>query len=87
MELNPLYPNIIAIAAMVAGLLVGGWWVVSLYWLHSRREEKELPEIELPGHIHEVFFGVPPAMIIFLVFIGVSLISYVLYIWLAGVRY
>jgi len=87
MELNPLYPNIIAIAAMIAGLLVGGWWVVSLYWLHSRKEEKELEEIELPGHIHESMSGVPPALIIFLIFIGVSLISYVLYTWLAGVRY
>jgi hypothetical protein len=87
MELNPLYPNIIAVVAMVAGLAVGAWWVISLYWLHSRKDEKELPEIELPGHIHEVFGSVPPAIVIFIVFIGISLISYVLYIWLAGVRY
>jgi hypothetical protein len=87
MELNPLYMNVIAITATVAGLLTGGWWVVSLYWLHSRKEEKELPEVELPGQVHEAFSRVPPAMIIFLVFIGVSLVAYVLYIWLAGVRY
>jgi hypothetical protein len=87
MELNPLYWNIIAVVAMVAGLLIGCWWVISLYWVHSRKEEKELPELELPGHIHESFSGIPPAMVILLLFIAISLIVYVAYAWLAGVRY
>lgn len=87
MELNPLFVNIIAWAAMVSGLAAAAWYVIGLYWVHTRRQEKELPEVELPANLHEVFTGVPPVLVIFFIFIGVSLIAYVLYIWLGGLNY
>jgi hypothetical protein len=55
--------------------------------VHSRKVEEELPEIELPAHLHEVFTGVPAALIIFYAFIAASLVVYVLYIWLGGITY
>lgn len=87
MELNPLLVNIMAAVAIVFGLGLTAWWIVGLYWIHSRKEEKELPEVELPAHIHEVFTGVPPVLIIFYIITAVSLIGYVFYIWIGGLSY
>lgn len=87
MELNPLFVNLVAAAAIVVGLAIAAWWIIGLYWMHTRRSEKELPEVELPANLHEVFTGVPPVLIIFFIFIGLSLVLYVLYIWLGGINY
>jgi len=87
MELNPLTSNLLAIAAMVAGLLIAGWWVIGLYSVRGRKQEKEPPEADLPGRQHEVVSGVPLVLIIFYTFIGISLVGYVLYIWLGGISY
>lgn len=88
MELvSPSFMTGIVIAAMVGGFAIGIWWIISLYGVHSRKSEKELPEVELPGHIHEVMSGIPVAVAIFYAFILVSLIVYVLYIWLGGLTY
>ncbi|MDO8588178.1 MAG: hypothetical protein Q7T82_14215 [Armatimonadota bacterium] len=87
MELNPIYVNIVATIAIAAGLILAGWWIAGLYWVHSRKEEKELPEVELPANLHEVFTGVPPVLVMFYLFITISAIAYVLYIWLSGVTY
>jgi hypothetical protein len=86
-ELNPLFVNIIAVIAMITGLSIAAWWLIGLYWIHSRKHEQELPEIELPANLHEVFTGVPPVLIVFYAFIALSLVSYVLYIWLGGITY
>lgn len=87
MELNPLLANLMAVVAAIAGAALAVWWVVGLYWYRSRAEEKEMPEIELPGNLHEVFVGVPAVVIVFLVFTAISLVAYVLYIWLGGISY
>lgn len=87
MELFTTLVNLIAWAAIAVGLLIGAWYVIGLYWVHGRREEGELPEISLPGHIHEVFTGIPAALVIFYIFIAISSISYVAYIWLRGISY
>lgn len=87
MELFSLFVNLIAISAIIAGLAIGAWWVIGLYFVHSRKEEKELPEIELPAKLHEVFTGIPSVLILFYAFIALSLILYVLYIWLGGLVY
>lgn len=82
-----LFVNIMAVIAIAVGIAIGGWWVMGLYAVHSRKEEKELPEVELPSHLHEVISGIPPVMIFFYAFIAISLIVYVLYIWLGGFNY
>jgi len=87
MELSPVLVNTIAIIAMAAGLAAAAWWLIGLYWLHSRREEKELPEVELPSNLHEVFTGIPPVLIIFYSFIALSLLVYVAYISIGGITY
>ncbi len=88
MELvSPLLTNLLALTAIVGGLAFGIWFIIGLYWLHSREKEEELPEADLPGHLHEVFTGSPPVITIFIIFIGLSLIAYVLYIWLGGISY
>ena len=87
MELNPLLPNIIASAAIILGIALATWWVIGLYWVHTRRQEEELPEVDLPGDLHEVIPGVPVVMTIFYVFIALSLVLYVIYIWLGGMTY
>ncbi len=87
MELYPLLVNIIAIAAIVAGIAVAVWWVIALFWMHSRKEEAELPELEVPTGIKEVISGVPMALIIFFTFVGLTMICYVLAVWLGGVTY
>jgi hypothetical protein len=87
MELFPLYVNIIAVVAIVTGVALAAWWVVSLYSVRSRQEEADLQEIDLPGHIHETLSGVPSALIAFYVMIGVVMILYVLYILFGGITY
>lgn len=87
LELYPLFVNWIAIAAIISGLALAGWWVVGLYGVHTRKEEKEFPEVELPAHLHEVVSGIPPFLIVFYALTGVILIAYVLYIWLGGLNY
>lgn len=87
MELSTTLMNLILTLAILLGLAIGGWYVIGLYWVHSRKEEKELPEVELPGHIHEVFTGVPPVLGIFYAFIAIFGVAYVVYIWLGGLSY
>ena len=87
MELYPLFVNFIVAAAVIAGISFAIWWIIGLYWVYSRREERELPEIELPANLHEVFTGIPPVLIAFIIFIFASLILYVAYIWLGGITY
>ncbi|MDO8683403.1 MAG: hypothetical protein Q7N50_07980 [Armatimonadota bacterium] len=88
MDYFPLLANLLAVIAIVTGLAIGAWWIIGLYSLHTRREEKELPEVELPANLHEVFTGIPAVLWIFYAFIAISSIAYVLYIWLVrGVSY
>ena len=87
MELIPLFVNVLALVAMAFGLAIAAWFVVGLFWVHSRREEQELPEVELPGNVHEVFAAVPPVLVAFFLFIALSAVAYVLYIWLGGITY
>jgi hypothetical protein len=88
MELtNPLLMNILAITAMVSGLLIAAWYIVGLYWVFDRKVEEELPEVELPGHIHEVFTGTPPVLILFYVFMVIAMALYVTYIWAGGISF
>lgn len=87
MELNPLLSNIIVVLAIITGLAVGIWWIISLYFMHTRKSEDDLPEVELPGDLHEVVAGIPAALVVFYAFILVSLVGYVVYIWLGGITY
>ena len=87
MELNPLLVNVLAYVAMAAGLALAGWWAVSLHGVRSRTQQEELPEAELPGHLHEVDLGVAPGLVIFYVFMFVFIVGYVLFIWLGGIGY
>lgn len=87
MELSWPLMAFIATIAIIAGIALGAWYVIGLYWLHSRKEEKELQDIELPANLHEVFTGVPPVLIIFYIFMFVFSIAYVIYIWLGGLSY
>lgn len=85
--LNPKFANLIAIAAIVLGLILAGWWVTALYGMRTRDEEDKLPQTAFPADIHEGSAGVPPALRAFYIFIALSLIGYVLYIWLGGISY
>ena len=83
----PKLVNIIAVLAMVVGLAFAGWWAVGLFSVHNRKREAELPEMEAPDGIREKFTGVPAVLIIFLTFIGITMVSYVASVWLTGVSY
>lgn len=88
MELaNPLLMNLLALAAIVSGVFVAAWFIIALHWIHSRKVEDEMPEVDLPGHLHEVLAGVPPAIVLFLIFVAVSMVLYVVYIWAGGISY
>ena len=87
MELSKPLMNLIVWLTVIAGLAIGAWYLIGLYWMHSRREEKELTEVDLPGDLHEVFSGVPPAMTIAYVFVFIFGIAYVIYIWQGGITY
>ncbi|HEX2951428.1 MAG TPA: hypothetical protein VHV83_17935 [Armatimonadota bacterium] len=88
MELvSPSLVNIIALLAISTGLVVTAWWVIALYGVHSRKDEKELPEIDLPAHLHEILSGIPPALMAFYIFTGITLVAYVISVWVAGVSY
>jgi len=88
MELvSPLLINLLAVVAILSGLALAAWWVVGLYWMHSRRQEEDLPKVELPDRLHEVFAGTPPVLVIFYIFTAISMGVYVLYIWLGGISY
>jgi hypothetical protein len=87
MELDPVFVNIIAIIAIIGGLAITGWWVFAQFNAHSRKKEEGLPEIKLPADLREVITGVPLALTVFYIFVFVTMIIYVLYIWLGGVTY
>lgn len=76
-----------AVAAIVAGLAFAASWIISLYFVRTRKEEDELAEVELPGHLHEVMAGIPTTLVVFFSFILVSLVIYLLYVWLRGITY
>lgn len=79
--------NIIAVLGVVIGLVFAGWWAVGLFAIHSRKQESELPEMQAPDGLTEKFTGVPPVLVIFLIFTGISMVAYVLSVWLTGVTY
>jgi hypothetical protein len=87
MEFFPLIVNSLAIAAVTVGILLGSWWIIGLYWVRNRSGEDDLTEESLPGDYHEESTGVPPVLTIFYIFIGVSLIVYVIYTALRGISY
>lgn len=87
MDFFPLLANLLAVAAILGGLALGAWWIIGLYWVHSRKQEEELPEVELPERLREIFTGIPAVLVIFYIFIGVSMLGYVVYVWLGGIRY
>jgi len=88
MELvSPAYVNIMAVLAIVSGLVLSIWWVVATYWMHSREQEAKLRQIRLPAELSEVISGTPPALVIFYIFIAVSLVGYIIFVWLGGVTY
>ncbi len=77
----------IVVLAILAGIAISVWWLVAVFWVHSREKEKELDHIELPDEITEVLTGIPPALWIFYVFIAITMLGYVLGIWLSGATY
>lgn len=83
MELNPLFVNLIATAAMLGGIALAGWLLIAVFAVRIRREE------EANGSVgsHENFLKVPSALVIFYVFMAIFGVGYVLYIWLGGVSY
>jgi len=88
MELvSPMLLNIILGLAIITGLAISIWWVISLYWLRGRDEESESTQISLPGGIKEEQAKVPPSLIVFYVFIAVTMIGYIIYAWLGGITY
>lgn len=78
---------IIALIAIVGGILFAGYWLMGLYAIHSRKVEQELPEVELPSHLHEVFTGLPWFIVLFIVGIGICMVAYVISVWAYGVSY
>jgi len=88
MELvSPLLVNVIAVAAIIFGLILAAWFYISLYWMHSREVEEKLIDVSFPAELHEKLTGIPPTLVIFYAFIMLSLVVYVLYIWLGGISY
>lgn len=79
--------NIIAILAIAAGLLFAGWWAIGLLSVRTREQERERPEIDAPDGLREKLNGIPPVLMIFLIFTGVTMVAYILVTWLAGVSY
>lgn len=76
-----------ALAAIIAGIAMTAWWVIGLYWIHSREVEEELPKVGFVQGIQEVLTGAPLALMIFFAFMFLSMVGYVLYIWQGGISY
>ncbi|MCE5199994.1 MAG: hypothetical protein ABFD54_08445 [Armatimonadota bacterium] len=87
MELIIGLVNTIAVLAIIAGLALAGWWHIGLHWVHTRRQEEELPEVSLPANLHERFTGIPAVLVIFYIWCGLWMFGYILYTWLGGVTY
>jgi hypothetical protein len=79
--------NLIAVLAMIAGLAFAAWWTVGLLTARTRKQEAELPEMDAPDGLKEKITGVPPVLVVFLAFVGVTMVVYVLWVWLTGVTY
>lgn len=87
MELFAVIPNVIVYVTMFASLIFAIWWLISLYRIHTREAESKLPRIDLPADLKEIETGIPLSLVLFFAFIGVSMVSYILYAWLGGVTY
>jgi|GEM_PF-1759724 len=83
----PFLVYIIAILAIVSGLGLVIWWIIGLYWMHSRGKEHELQEVTVPANIKEKFTGIPLVLIILMIFTGITMVTYVLTVWQTGVSY
>ena len=79
--------NIIAYLAIATGILVGLWWIITVYAVHTRAKEHDLVHIDMPANLHEVETGIPPALIILFVFFAIAMVAYVLSVWAFGVTY
>ena len=79
--------NIIAVLGIIIGLVFAGWWTVGLFSIRTREQEQEGPEIDAPDGLREKLNGVPPVLTIFIIFTAVTMVSYILAIWLTGVSY
>lgn len=83
----PGLTNIIAWLGIAIGLVFSGWWAVGLFSIRTREQERERPEIEAPARLREKLNGVPPVLVIFIAFTAVTMISYIIAVWLTGVTY
>ena len=83
----PGLTTIIAVLAMLVGVAFSGWWAIGLLRIRSREEEHKGLEIEAPAGLREKLNGVPPVLIIFIVFVVVAMIGYILAVWLTEVTY
>ncbi len=83
----PGLTNLVAWVAIITGVVVAGWWTIGLLSVYSREKEAELPEVEVTDGIKEKFTGVPAVLVILFIFMGVTLVAYVLATWLAGVTF
>lgn len=83
----PKLTDAVAWLAMIAGTVFAIWWTIGLFAIHSREKEAELPEVEAPDGIKEKFTGVPPVLTIFFIFMGITLVAYILSVWLTRVTY
>lgn len=79
--------DIIAVMAIVVGLIVAVYWIIAFYAITNREKEKEKPHVSVPGNIQESFSPIPVALILFFLLIGVSMIGYVIAVWQYGVSY
>lgn len=79
--------NILAILSFLIGAAFAGWWAIGYLAVRSRESETHLPEIDVPGDIKENFTGIPPVLTVFLIFSGITMVAYVLAVWLTGVSY
>ena len=88
MELvTPGLANIIAYLAILLGVLLTVWWVVGLYRMNSRQAEDHLPQLDSPAGIGEVESRIPAFVTTLIIFVGISMVAYVLAVWLTGVSY
>lgn len=79
--------NMTAAAIALTGLVAAAWWIIGLYWMHSRAVGSKLPHVSLPADLHGAPAGISWALMVFYVFTALSLVGYLLYVWQRNAAY
>jgi len=81
------YHDLLAILAVLGGMLVGAWFLLGLNGARVREEEPSRRSEEFADDMRVLDFPIPPVVVTLVAMLALSLVTYFLVVWWKGMSY